>query len=116
MDIDTKRAYDAPAKDDGLRILVDKLWPRGISKEDAQLDYWAKDVAPSGALRKWFGHDPDKWGEFRDRYFAELDACGAPLEDLLEHVRAGHVTLVYGAKDEVHNNAEALRDYLKAKA
>ncbi|RKF16959.1 DUF488 family protein [Roseovarius spongiae] len=116
MDIRTKRAYDDPARNDGFRVLVDKIWPRGVSKEDARLDDWRKEVAPSDDLREWFDHDPDKWREFRGKYFDELDKCGEAVDDLLERVRDGRVTLVYGAKDEEHNNAEALRDYLKKKA
>ena len=115
MDIRTKRAYDDPAANDGYRVLVDKLWPRGVSKEAAQLDQWCKELAPSDDLRKWFDHDPDKWQDFRKRYFAELEGCGEALDDLLGRVRDGRVTLVYGAKDEAHNNAVALRDYLKDK-
>lgn len=115
MDIRTKRAYDDPARNDGYRVLVDAIWPRGVSKKDARLDDWNKDVAPSGELREWFDHDPEKWDEFRDRYHAELDGNDA-AEALVEHVRKGRVTLVYGAKDKTHNNAEALRDWLRAMA
>ncbi|QYX56342.1 DUF488 domain-containing protein [Roseovarius sp. SCSIO 43702] len=115
MDIRCKRAYDDPADNDGHRVLVDAMWPRGVSKEEARLDEWLKDVAPSDDLREWFDHDPDKWDEFRDRYHEELDDNDA-VDDLLDKVRDGRVTLVYAAKDEEHNNAVALRDYLKSKA
>ncbi len=116
MDIRTRRAYEAPGKDDGYRILVDRIWPRGVSKEDLALDDWNKTLAPSDDLRKWFDHDPDKWDEFQRRYRQELDDCTGPVNELLKHVRNGRVTLVFGAKDEDHNNAEALRDYLREKA
>ncbi len=116
MDIRTRRAYDDPGADDGYRVLVDRLWPRGVSKDDLKLDDWNKDVAPSDDLRKWFDHDPDKWDEFQRRYHKELDARTAPMRDLLDHVKAGRVTLVYGARDEEHNNAVALRAFLRDKA
>ncbi len=115
MDIRTRRAYEDIAKNDGYRVLVDRIWPRGVSKEDLDLDDWCKDVAPSDDLRKWFGHDPEKWGEFQRRYRSELDDNGA-VKALLDKVRDGRVTLIYGAKDETHNNAMALRDYLRDKA
>lgn len=115
MDIRTRRAYDDMAKDDGYRVLIDRLWPRGVTKDKLELDDWCKDVAPSDALRKWFGHDPDKWDEFQRRYQKELDDCDA-VADLIERVKKGRVTLIYGAKDETHNNAQVLRDYLRDKA
>ena len=109
-----KRIYDPPADDDGCRVLVDRLWPRGMPRENAAIDLWLKDVAPSAALRQWFGHDPARWAEFKRRYRAELD--GNPvlgeLRALLEHGRP--VTLLFGAKDLDHNNAVVLRDYLGA--
>ena len=107
-----KRAYDAPAKNDGLRILVDRLWPRGISKEELKLDEWDKDVAPSTALRKWFGHDPERWAEFKKRYHAELDANPAEVQKLKRLAARKIVTLVYGAKDDVHNHAIALKEFV----
>ena len=116
MDIRTRRAYDAPGRDDGYRVLVDRLWPRGVAKADLKLDDWVKDLAPSEDLRKWFDHDPDKWEEFQRRYKAELDERPGPVDDLLEQMKKGRVTLVFGAKDETHSNAEALRDYLQDKA
>ncbi len=114
MDIRTRRAYDDMAENDGLRVLVDRIWPRGVSKEDLDLDDWCKAIAPSDELRKWFGHDPEKWGEFQRRYRNELDQNDA-VEALVDKVRQGRVTLIYGAKDETHNNAIALRDYLREK-
>lgn len=115
MDIRTRRAYDTPARNDGTRVLVDRIWPRGVSKDELELDDWMKEIAPSDDLRKWFDHDPDKWEEFQKKYRKELDGKEA-VEDLLKKVRDGRVTLVYGASDEEHNNAVALRDYLKEKA
>ncbi|MDE2598076.1 MAG: DUF488 domain-containing protein [Rhodocyclaceae bacterium] len=112
MNIHLKRAYAAPEAGDGFRVLVDRLWPRGVSKDEARVDLWLKEIAPSTELRKWFGHDPAKWTEFRKRYFAELDHAAEPMALLLQHARRGKVTLVYGAKDETHNQAVALADYL----
>jgi uncharacterized protein YeaO (DUF488 family) len=114
MDIRTRRAYDDMAENDGYRVLVDRIWPRGVSKADLDLDDWNKDVAPSDDLRQWFDHDAEKWDEFQRRYHKELDGNDA-VHDLVEHARNGRVTLIYGAKDEAHNNAEALRDYLRKK-
>jgi uncharacterized protein YeaO (DUF488 family) len=111
-----KRAYDAPAKSDGRRVLVDRLWPRGVSKDELRLDDWLKDVAPSAGLRKWFGHDPAKWGAFKERYFRELDKHSEAVERLLAGGRAGTVTLVFGAKDVLHNDAVALKEYLQRHA
>ena len=108
-----KRAYDPPAKGDGKRVLVDRIWPRGTSKDALQLDGWLKDLAPSSTLRKWFGHDPAKWEAFRDRYFRELDERPEALEALREKCHQGTVTLVFGAKDTRHNNAVALKAYLE---
>ena len=113
MAIDLKRAYDPPAKSDGRRILVDRVWPRGIAKEDLQIDAWLKDLAPSTELRKWFGHDPTKWDEFRKRYARELEQHADALEELVEKARAGHVTLVFSAKDTERNNAAALKEHLE---
>lgn len=107
-----KRVYDPPAEADGYRVLVDRIWPRGLSKEAAQVDEWLKDIAPSTALRKWFGHDPEKWQEFMRRYFRELDASPAATARLRTLVRGRRVTLLYGAKDVLHNNAVALQAYL----
>jgi len=110
--IQLKRAYEPPAAGDGQRLLVDGLWPRGVSREDLQAEAWLKALAPSTALRKWFGHEPARWKGFRERYFAELDANPEALAQLRDYLAGGPVTLLYGARDEEHNNAVALRDYL----
>lgn len=110
----TKRAYEPAAPGDGVRILIDRLWPRGITKEDLVIDQWNKELAPSTALRQWFGHDPALWDEFARRYAAELQSHAEPLEALRALARQGTVTLVYGAHDAVHNNAAALRAVLLA--
>jgi uncharacterized protein YeaO (DUF488 family) len=107
-----KRAYEAPFGSDGTRILVDRLWPRGVRKADAAIDQWAKDIAPSTKLRKWFGHDPARWQQFRDRYAAEVLANPEQLDKLKELARQGAITLVYSAHDEVHNDAVVLRELL----
>lgn len=107
-----KRAYDPPAADDGVRILVDRLWPRGVRKPDAALDRWMKEVAPSAELRRWFGHDPARWEEFRRRYRAELHARGAEIAELRNLARHGRVTLVFSAHDATHNDAVVLREFL----
>ncbi|WP_447975525.1 DUF488 domain-containing protein [Nitrospira sp. Kam-Ns4a] len=110
--IRVKRVYEPPARGDGIRILVDRLWPRGISKEALKLEAWLKDVAPSDALRRWFAHDPAKWDEFQRRYAAELAANPEAWRPILEAARCGPVTLLFGAKDAVHNNAVALKAFL----
>ncbi len=107
-----KRVYAPPTADDGERILVDRIWPRGLSKTGAALTLWLKDVAPSAALRKWFGHDPARWPEFQRRYRAELDANPAPVERLRDLLQKGPATLLYGAHDEEHNNAIVIAEYL----
>jgi uncharacterized protein YeaO (DUF488 family) len=107
-----KRAYEKPSRDDGTRILIDRLWPRGVRKADAELDRWAKEIAPSTALRKWFGHDPARWPEFRLRYADELRAYAGELEQLRGLARKGPITLVYSAHDELHNDAVVLRALL----
>ena len=109
-----KRAYDPPASSDGQRILVDRLWPRGVSKDALKLDEWLKQIAPSNALRDWFGHDPAKWDEFQQRYATELDDNPAAVAQLRQRLATGPVTLIYAAKDEAHNNAAALKAYLDA--
>lgn len=115
MDIQLKRVYEAPEESDGYRILTDRLWPRGISKEKAALDKWAKDMAPSPELRKWFGHDPEKYEEFRKKYRKELEENPA-REDFLnlvkDKLKEGRVSLLFGAKDKEHNQAVVLRDFL----
>lgn len=113
--IKIKRAYEDPAKTDGRRFLVDRVWPRGVKKADLALEAWQKDVAPSANLRKWFQHDAAKWGEFQKRYDAELDGNSAAWEPLLDAARKGTITLVYGARDEEHNQAVALKAYLDRK-
>jgi uncharacterized protein YeaO (DUF488 family) len=107
-----KRVYDKPAKEDGMRILVDRLWPRGLTKQKAAIDFWMKEIAPSTELRKWFGHDPDKWSEFRKKYLKELKANKDPVLVLKEHLKKGPVTLVYGARDQEHNEALVLKELL----
>lgn len=114
--IHIKRAYDEPFPTDGRRYLIDRLWPRGVRKEAAALEGWTKDVAPSDDLRRWFGHDPELWPEFQRRYRAELDANPDGWRPLLDAAQeGGDITLVYGARDEAHNNAVALRNYLLEK-
>ncbi len=103
-----KRVYETPAKEDGTRILVDRLWPRGLTKEKAQVDLWLKEIAPSTELRKWFAHDPAKWAEFQTRYKAELKNNPEQVALLKKEVAKGTATLVYGAKDEGHNEAIVL--------
>lgn len=114
MAVFSKRVYEAPAASDGLRILVDRLWPRGISKEKGKIDLWVKAIAPSDDLRRWYNHDPDKWPEFRSRYFAELDASRPLIERILEYVRKGDVTFIYSSKETRYNNAVALKEYIAA--
>jgi uncharacterized protein YeaO (DUF488 family) len=107
-----KRAYEPHGPADGTRILVDRLWPRGVKKADAAIDRWIKEIAPSTALRKWFGHDPARWQEFRRRYATEILAHPDELGDLREQARRGPITLVYSARDEDHNDAIVLREVL----
>jgi uncharacterized protein YeaO (DUF488 family) len=107
-----KRVYDHPEKKDGVRILVDRLWPRGLTKAKASVDLWLKDIAPSTELRKWFGHEPDKWVEFEKRYRAELEENDEQVALLKGEMKKGTVTLVYGAKDEEHNEAVVLQEFL----
>jgi len=108
-----KRAYDEPSQRDGLRILVERLWPRGVSKDKAAIDLWLKDLAPSTELRKWFGHDPEKWDEFRQRYWSELEQKGDLLVLLKHRTTEGAVTFVYAAHDEERNSAVALKEFLE---
>lgn len=107
-----KRAYDAASPDDGFRILVDRLWPRGVSKDAAHIDLWCKEIAPSPTLRKWFNHEPEKWPLFRQRYLAELENRPAEVAQLRAQAAKGRVTLVYGAKDGEHNHALVLKEFL----
>ncbi|MBX2983857.1 MAG: DUF488 domain-containing protein [Flavobacteriales bacterium] len=116
MDIHIKRIYEEPAKDDGYRLLVDRLWPRGMKKEDAHIDEWDKEIGPSTELRKWFGHEPPKYPEFKKRYTKELQAMPDHLDHIKALARKHRVTLLYGAKDEEHNQAVVLREVLLEKA
>ncbi len=106
-----KRAYETPSVEDGFRVLVDRLWPRGVSRDEARIDLWLKDVSPSAELRKWFGHDPARWSEFQRRYRTELEN-GTALDELRALARKHHVTLVYSARDEEHNNAVVLQQLI----
>jgi len=115
MKIATKRAYDEPAKSDGTRILVDRLWPRGLTREKAKIDRWLKEIAPSNELRKWFGHDPEKWPEFQKRYKQELKSQAAYLALLRHEASRGPITLLYGAKDQEHNQAVLLQKVLRGR-
>jgi uncharacterized protein YeaO (DUF488 family) len=108
-----KRVYDPSGPEDGRRFLVERLWPRGIKKTALQIDEWLKDVAPSDTLRRWFGHEPAKWPEFCRRYQAELDQNSAAVQVIREAARSGPVTLLYSARDTLHNNALALKEYLE---
>ncbi len=110
-----RRVYDDPANGEGVRFLVDRIWPRGIKKEELHLDGWLKDVAPTNDLRHWFGHDVARWTEFRRRYEAELDANPSAWQPILDAARKGSVTLLFGARDEAHNQAVVLRDFLARK-
>jgi uncharacterized protein YeaO (DUF488 family) len=107
-----KRAYEAPAPDDGIRILIDRLWPRGVKKTDAAIDEWMKEIAPSTNLRKWFGHDPSRWEEFRRRYQTEVRQHAPEFDRLQTLARRGRITLVFAAHDQAHSNAVALKDLL----
>jgi len=111
-EIRLKRAYEPPSPDDGRRVLIDRLWPRGVSKAGVAIDCWLKEVAPSTELRRWFNHDPLRWNEFRERYHVELASHPDRLDELLALARGGPLTLVYGARDELHNDAVVLREML----
>jgi uncharacterized protein YeaO (DUF488 family) len=112
MNIQIKRVYEKSDAKDGFRILVDRLWPRGLTKEKAAADLWLKDIAPSTELRKWFNHDPEKWKEFQKKYQKELQENKEAVSVLKEHLKQGPVTLLYGAKDHEHNEAEVLKNFL----
>ena len=116
MRIWVRRAYEAPTRNDGYRILVDRVWPRGVSREDLELDEWDRDLAPSTKLRKWFDHNPARWEGFQRRYFDELRSKKDPIRRLLDRIRRGRVTLVFGARDTDHNQAVALRTFLEKRA
>lgn len=113
MSIAVKRVYEPAAKADGYRVLIDRLWPRGLTKEAVPLDLWAKELAPSTALRQWFGHEPVRWDGFRHRYATELDALAEHWQPLAERSARHKVTLIYSAHDVEHNGALVLRDYLQ---
>jgi uncharacterized protein YeaO (DUF488 family) len=112
--IKVKRIYDPPSSEDGLRYLVDRIWPRGLSKEAVKIDAWLKELAPSNDLRRWFGHDPIRWDEFQRRYFVELDKNPAVRQTILPLKQRGTVTLLFAARDLEHNNAVALKSYLES--
>ena len=114
--IQIKRVYDPPARTDGVRLLVERLWPRGLKKEAAKLDGWLREVAPSTELRKWFSHDPAKWPEFQRRYAAELDRHPEAWQPILDTARKGDVTLLFSSHDAEHNNVVALKAYLETRA
>jgi len=111
----TKRIYEKPSRNDGARILVDRIWPRGVSKKKAALDGWLKDIAPSTRLRKWFGHIPERFSEFRRRYRAELKSNKIAVKELRDQLKKGRVTLLYSAHDEKYNQARVLAEYLRAR-
>ena len=112
MEIKLKRVYENSTKEDGIRILVDRLWPRGLTKQKASVDMWLKEIAPSTELRKWFHHDPSRWEQFKKRYLLELKSKEEQIELLKKKLKVGPVTLVYGAKDEEHNEALVLKELL----
>ncbi len=112
MNIKVKRVYEEPDEADGFRILVDRLWPRGVSKQNARIDYWPKELAPSTELRRWYGHAPEKWPDFKSRYFAELDSQPDLVSRLLEYLGDDTVTFIFSSKEERLNNAFALREYV----
>ena len=114
LDLRIKRIYDAPARSDGFRLLVDRLWPRGISKKRAKLDDWIPELGPSADLRKWFGHDPKRWKEFRRRYWAELAAKPSLIRSIRDRLLNGRVTLLYGARDATHNQAYVIKQFIEA--
>ena len=111
--IQLKRVYETPMSDEGLRILVERLWPRGVSKERAKLDFWMKEISPSSELRKWYGHDPTKWEQFRERYWSELESNSAAVDKLRKLIQENdRITFVYAAKDEEHNSAVVLKEFV----
>jgi uncharacterized protein YeaO (DUF488 family) len=111
--IKIKRIYDTPTADDGIRILIDRLWPRGFSKEKAKVDLWLKEIAPSNELRKWYSHDPKKWTEFRKKYFDDLDIKRELVNQIVQQMKEGDVTLLYSSREEKLNNAVALKEYIE---
>jgi uncharacterized protein YeaO (DUF488 family) len=115
VNIRLKRAYESPAPYDGYRVLIDRLWPRGVSREKARLDEWARELAPSTELRRWFGHDPARFSEFRRRYIEQLATQEEKLQELRRRARSGTLTLVYGARDTEHNDAVVLEEILRSR-
>jgi uncharacterized protein YeaO (DUF488 family) len=115
ISIKVKRVYEAPVSGDGRRILIDRLWPRGLSKAGAKVDLWMKEISPSTELRQWYQHGPEKWPEFKKRYHAELDANPSAVDELLALARRGELTLLFGSREERLNNAFALKEYLESK-
>jgi len=113
--IKIKRTYEKPETEDGFRILVDRIWPRGLKKNDIQMDFWQKDIAPSAPLRKWFKHDESKWDEFKNRYYQELQNKKESIGLLLDKAQKETITLLYSSKEDKYNNAIALKEYLEAK-
>jgi len=111
-----KRIYDSPGEEEGFRILVDRLWPRGLSKEKAKIGLWMKEIAPSDILRKWYAHDPQKWDEFKRKYFEELESKKELINEITQKVSDGNVTLLFSSKEERLNNAVALKEYIGKKA
>lgn len=116
MELTTKRIYDPASAEDGLRVLVDRLWPRGVAKADARVDEWPRELSVSDALRRWYDHQPDRWPEFRRRYFAELARNEAAVEALLGRIANGRATLLFASRESRLNNATALQEYLEARA
>ncbi|MCU0372199.1 MAG: DUF488 domain-containing protein [Ignavibacteria bacterium] len=112
MELKIKRVYETPSANDGTRILVDRLWPRGISREKGKIDIWLKEIAPSNELRKWYGMDPGKWEEFKMKYTAELEKLDEPVSILREEIIKGTVTLLYAKKDSLHNHAQILKEFM----
>jgi uncharacterized protein YeaO (DUF488 family) len=113
--IRVKRVYEEPSDQDGFRILVDRLWPRGLRKSEARLDLWMKEIAPENRLRRWFSHDPEKWEEFRKYYLKELEQKEEYVQELLDKARDTDLTLLYAAKDEIFNNATVLKEYIESR-
>ena len=116
MSIKIKRIYDPPSHEDGYRVLVDQLWPRGLKKEDAQFDRWVKEIAPTTELRKWYNHDPEKWPEFKRRYFDELDGHAEFINEFIKTIKKRNVTLLFSSKELKLNNALALKEYIERKS
>jgi uncharacterized protein YeaO (DUF488 family) len=114
MKLGLKRAYEPPLPQDGVRILVDRLWPRGLSKTDAKIDFWVKEIAPSNALRQWYQHELEKWPEFRRKYMEELRNNDAAIQELIAKLEAGNATLLFGSKELNYNNAVVLKEYLES--